>query len=82
MALDAFVDDFEERIFQMHINGLDFNSENCTVYLKLKAFLISTARYAWIEQFDKTENACGAFKAWVDYNNGTGELSKRTALEK
>ena len=54
VAPAAFVDDFEERIIQMPINGPEFDSGNCTVYQKLKAFLISTAVYAWIEQFDKT----------------------------
>ena len=41
----VFVDDFEERIFQMPINGPDFDSDNRTVHRKLKAFLISTAIY-------------------------------------
>ena len=78
----VFVDNFEERIFQMPIVGPDFDSDNRTVYRKLKAFLVSTAGYAWIERFDKTENGRQAFKAWVDHYNGTGELSKRTALAK
>ena len=78
----VFVDDFEERIFQMPITGPDFDLDNRTVYRKLKAFLVITAGYAWIERYDKTENGRQAFKAWVDHYNGTGELSKRTALEK
>ena len=78
----VFVDDFEERIFQMPITGPEFDSENRTVYRKLKAFLVSTTGYAWIEQFDKTKNGWQDFKAWVDHYNGTGELSKRTALAK
>ena len=78
----VFVDDFEERIFQMPITGPDFDSDNRTVYWKLKAFLVSTAGYAWIKRYDKTKNGRQAFKAWVDHYNGTGELSKRTALAK
>ena len=77
-----FVDDFKDRIFQMPITGPDFDSENRTVYRKLKAFLVSTAGYAWIKRFNKTENGRQAFKAWVDHYNGTGELSKHTALAK
>ena len=73
----VFVDDFEERIFQMHITGPDFDSDNHTVYWKLKAFLVSTDGYAWIERYDKTENGRQA-----DHYSGTGELSKRAALAK
>ena len=78
----VFVDDFEEHIFQMPITGPDFDLDNCTVYRKLKAFLVSTSGYAWIEWYDKTENGRQAFKAWADHYNGTGELSKCTALAK
>ena len=78
----VFVDEFEERIFQMTITGPDFNSDNRTVYRNLKDFLVSAAVYAWIERHDKTENGRKAFKAWVDHYNGTGDLSKRTALAK
>ena len=68
----VFVDDFEERISQMPLTGPDFDSDNRTVYRKLKAFLISTARYAWMEWYDKSENRWQAFKAWADHYNGTG----------
>ena len=78
----VFVDDFEDYVFQMPITGTDFDLENRTVYRKLKAFLVSTAGYAWIKRFDKTENRRQAFKASVDHYNGTGEFSKRTALAK
>ena len=44
----VFVDDFEECIFQMLITAPDFDSYNRTFYRKLKAFLVSTAGYAWI----------------------------------
>ena len=78
----VFVDYFEERIFQMPITGPEFDSENRTVYRKFKDFLVSTAGYAWIERYDKTENGRQAFKAWADHYNSTGDLSKRTALAK
>ena len=67
MAPAAFVDEFEERIFQMPINGPDFDLDNHTVYQKLKNFFIITAGYACIEQFDKTKNGREAFTAWVDH---------------
>ena len=44
----VLVDDFEELIFKMPITGPDFDLDNCTVYRKLKDFLVSTAGYAWI----------------------------------
>ena len=78
----VFVSDFEERIIQMPITGPDFDLDNRTVYRKLKAFLVSTAGYAWIKRYNKTENGRKSFKAWVDHYNGTCELSKHTALVK
>ena len=56
VVIVLFVDDFEEHIFQMPITGPDFDLDNHTVYRKLKAFLVSTAIYAWIERFNKTDN--------------------------
>ena len=82
VVLVVFVDEFEERIFKMPITGPDFDLDNRTVYWKLRAFLVSTASYAWIEWYNKMENGRQAFKAWVDHYNVTSELSKRTALAK
>ena len=78
----VFVNDFEDRIFQMPITGPDFDLESLTVYQKLKAFLVSPSGYAWIKRYNKTENGRKSFKAWVDHYNGTCELSKHTALVK
>ena len=69
----VFVDDFEERIFQMPITGPDFDLDNRTFYQKLKAILVSTAGYACIKRYDKTENGRQDFKAWVDHYNGTAK---------
>ena len=63
----VFVDDFEERIFQRPITGPDFDSDNHTVYQKLKAFLVSTAGHACIERYDKTDNGRQDFKSWADH---------------
>ena len=76
------VDDFEKRIFQMPITGPDFDLDNHTVYQNIKDFLVGTAGYAWIEQYNKMENGRQDFKAWVDHYNGTGKLSKRTIWAK
>jgi hypothetical protein len=53
-----------------------------TVYHDLKAYLIDTPGFTWIEAFDTTEDGCGAYLAWEAHYNGQGELSKCMALAK
>ena len=77
-----FTDDFEERMFQITFTGQEYNLDNRTLYAKLKAFLIGSVGYAWIERYDHAANGLTAFQAWVDHYNGERELNKRTALEK
>ncbi len=78
----VFVNDYQCRMFQLPLNGARFDEDNRTVFRKLKAFLIDTPGWAWIESFNDTENGRDAFLAWSDHYNGKGELSKRTALAK
>ena len=78
----TFVDEQEERRFQLPLIGAAFDADNRDVYRKLKSFLINTAGWAWIEPFSTTENGRRAFLAWSDHYNGQGELSKRTSLAK
>ena len=77
-----FTDDFEERMFQMPLIRQEYNLDNGTLYVKLKAFLIGSAGYTWIKQYDNKDNGRTAFQAWVNHNNGAGELNKRTDLAK
>ena len=79
---NQFASQEEERMFQIALVGTAFDSDNHAVYRKLKAFLINTPGWAWIEPFNGTENGRQAFRAWSDHYNGEGELSKRTALAK
>ena len=79
---NQFASQEEERMFQIPLVGTAFDSDNRAVYRKLKAFLINTPGWAWIEPFNGTENGRQAFRAWSDHYNGEGELSKRTALAK
>jgi len=79
---DDFVDEQEERMFQMPLAGPGFQEDNRAVYRLLKSFLIDTAGWAWIEQYGPTENGRAAFWAWSNHYNGQGELSKRTSLAK
>jgi hypothetical protein len=56
---------------------------NRTVYRKLKAFLIDSPGWAWIEPHDIAENRRNAYLlAWIAHYKREGELSKRTALAK
>jgi hypothetical protein len=48
----------------------------------IKAFLIDSPGWAWIEPHDMTENGRNAYLAWIAHYNGEGELSKRAALAK
>ncbi len=83
---DTLPDEYEtneqHRMFGIPLTGNAFELDNHTVYRELKAFLINSPGWAWIESYDKTENGRAAFKAWTDHYNGEGELSKRTAIAK
>ena len=72
----------KKSVYRIPLVGTAFDSDNRAVYRKLKAFLINTPGWAWIEPFNATEDGRQAFRAWSDHYNGEGELSKRTALAK
>lgn len=48
----------------------------------MKAFLIDTPGYPWIEQFNDSENNRAAYMAWLDHYNGNAELGKCISLAK
>jgi hypothetical protein len=48
----------------------------------LKAFLVETPGYTWIESFNSSEDGRAAFLAWTTHYNGQGKLSKHTAIAK
>ena len=77
-----FTDDFEERMFQMPLIRQEYSLDNRTLYSKLKAFLIGSAGYAWIERSNHAANGRTSFQAWVDHYNGAGEFKKHTYLAK
>ena len=70
----------EERMFQLPLTGSAFQLDNQQVYRELKAFLINSPRWAWIQPYDSTEDGRAAFKAWSAHYNGDGELIKQTAI--
>ena len=81
-APEAFATTKERRMYQFPLTGNSFELDNQAVYRKLKAFLIDSPGWAWIEPHNSAENGRAAFKAWTDHYNGEGELSKQTAIAK
>lgn len=77
-----FANDEQRRMYQLALDGRAFELDNTIVFQKLKAFLLDTPGWAWIESFDASENGRAAFMAWRDHYNGQGQLSKRTQLAK
>ena len=78
----VFVDEREERMFQMAMTGPGFEDDNRAVFRLLKGYLIGSAGWAWIEPMNSREDGRAAFWAWSNHYNGQGELSKRTSLAK
>jgi hypothetical protein len=78
----TFVTSEEQRMYQFPLTGRSFELDNQMVYRKLKAFLIDSPGWAWIEPHDTAENGRAAYLAWTAHYNGEGELSKRTAIAK
>ena len=48
----TFTYDFEECMFQMPFICQEYNIDSCTLYAKLKAFLIGSAGYARIKRYN------------------------------
>ena len=53
----------EQRMYQFPLTGGSFELDNQAVYRKLKAFLIDSQGWAWIEWHDTAENGCAAYMA-------------------
>jgi hypothetical protein len=69
-------------MYQVPLNGNAYNLDNALVFRKLKAFLVETPGYTWIESFNASENGHAAFLAWTTHYKGQGELSKHMAIAK
>jgi hypothetical protein len=81
-APETFATMEEERMYQFPLTGNSFQLDNQAVYRKLKAFLIDSPGWAWIEPHDQAENGRAAYMAWSAHYNRVGELSKRMAIAK
>jgi hypothetical protein len=60
-------------MYQFPLVGKSFELDNQAVYRKLKAFLVDSDGWAWIEPHDTAENGRAAYKAWLDHYNGKGD---------
>ena len=76
MAPETFATTEERQMYQFPLTGNSFELDNQAVYRKLKAFLIDSPGWAWIEPHNTAEDGRAAYKAWTDHYNGEGELSK------
>jgi hypothetical protein len=82
VPLDTFAMTEEQQMYQFPLVGNSFELDNQSVYRKLKAFLIDSPGWAWIEPHDMAEDGRAAYMSWMAHYNGKGELSKRMAIAK
>ena len=52
-------------MYQFPLTGNSFQLDNQAVYRKLKAFLIDSPGWAWIELHDTAENGRAAYMVWM-----------------
>jgi hypothetical protein len=82
MALDELESEEISSMYQMPLAGAAYEMDWMTIYCDLKAYLIDTPGFTWIEAFDATEDGHGAYLAWEAHYNGQGELCKHMSLAK
>jgi hypothetical protein len=82
MLTDFISEEVSRRMYQFSLLGPSFELDNQAICRKLKAFLIDSAGWAWIQPHDAEEDRRNAYLAWTAHYNGDGELSKRTAIAK
>ena len=63
-------------MYEFPLAGPAFQMDNMAVYRKLKAFLVDSPGWVWIEPHDTAANGRAAFLAWTGHYDGIGELSK------
>jgi hypothetical protein len=56
MVPTIFVTNEEQRMYRFPLNGNSYELDNQSVYSKLKAFLVDSPAWAWIEPYDLAEN--------------------------
>lgn len=63
MTPTEFPNNEEERMYHFPLSGRSFELDNQAGYRKLKAFLIDSPGWAWIERHDATEDGHTAYMA-------------------
>ena len=78
----AEMPDDQQRLWSVILRGTHYQSDNKTVYRKLKLALLDTEGWVWIQQFDATENGRSAWLSLLAHYDGPGEREKRIATAK
>ena len=52
----VFMTDDQERMYQLSLEGAEYEMDNRMVYHKLKLFLINGPSWVWIEPYDAIED--------------------------
>ena len=73
---ETFVMTEEQCMYQFPLAGNSFELDNQNVYRKLKAFLIDSPGWAWIEPHDMAENGRAVYLAWTAHYNGEGRVKQ------
>jgi hypothetical protein len=66
---EEFAANEEQIMYQFPLTGGSFELDNQAVYWKLKAFLIDSPGWAWIEPHNTAKNGLAAFMAWTAHYN-------------
>jgi hypothetical protein len=60
-----FISEEARRMYQFSLVGQSFALDNQAVYRKLKAYLIDSPGWAWIQPYDAGEDGRNAYLAWT-----------------
>ena len=78
-----FVDDVQERMFEIAHEGPGYQKDSRTVYQLLESYLQDhPGAFSWIEGHRATQDGREAYLAWTGHYNGDGELTKRVSYAK
>ena len=63
----------QQRFWSVLLRGTRYQSDNKTVYRKLKLSLLETEGWVWIQRYDTTENGREAWLSLLAHYDGPGE---------
>ena len=79
VEVDA-TNDNERRVYRTRLTGVEFDTDNETVWHLLKDAVLTTDAWTHIETYEGTNNGRGAMVSLRDFYEGVGEASKRKTL--